>query len=305
MRNYLFALSQNIETLSKTITNGNIESSNTIIQFNKKSLGAIVKEISISEEVFVNFFRDLAWAPLTALTYDIFADKNDSNFKTQMFTQTTLCFVVMIVMSTMYNIVNTCCINTNQKFTQNKLIKSIFIVLGAGLAIPGWDAMQSWGVSIGTNTLKLNTSQAGYFSGIFPGVAEGPTQALTMKLYATYNTGWKKICDEFIANPSQHVWSFIKHIVYFASFGAIPGNMWQVAYQAISDAEMNDTQSTWLEMLYLGLGVALTVCSFNIIFATADTYLNKGNYHIEFPYLASEERLEPQHPERNNDDSII
>ena len=272
-----------------------------LIRFTKDSFATVIKDIALSQEAFINFFRDLTWAPLTFFASDFINSKDNSTLKSQTITQTLISTLAMVIAASVYNLLHGCCSTHKQETTLNKLIKSSFIIGGAGLAIPGWNGMQYMGTQIGANNLGLNPSQSGYFSAIFPGMAEGPTQALAAKSFATYNMGVKKLCDNFLNNPSKFMWQFIKQLVYFASIGAIPGNMWQIAYQALYDIG-NDQLPPWAKSLCIGMGVAFIVYSFNILFGVTDTYLNNNNYHIA--YHDDDNRDGPISYNVNDDDNL-
>jgi hypothetical protein len=172
-------------------------------------------------------------------------------------------------------------------------ISSFFIWVGAGLAIPGWNAFQEMGDQIGL-TLKMTVHHAGYFSSLFPGIIEGPIQGIaSIVLSHIINKSWKHFKMK----------TFLRQILIFATFGAIPGNIWQLAYQAITDQiPAGDYWPVWLSVLVLGFGLAFAVYLANIAFGAGyERIINESHLIIELDVIEEGIKLDANTIEEEND----
>lgn len=244
-------------------------------------------DIASSETSVMNFVRDVTWAPLTYHQVDLFRDDDDSDIITQTATQFVISMLAMIIGAVLYHIIKGIIAppkdSKDIESNWTKAIKTLFIWLGAGLSIPGWNALQLIGHNLGVH-LGLSVFNSGYFSSLFPGIPEGLTQGVISVISAnTVNHTWNKF----------RLKTFLKQLVIFVTFGAVPGDIWQTVYEIITGPlETAENLPDWAITLILGLSLAIAVYLCNVAFGTGfERLINKSHLIIALEAVAESVEL--------------
>lgn len=228
--------------------------------------------------VYYNFFRDFVWTYATyddvgySLRYD---DRwNDENYAQWMYGTLGMIFAMFLHAFL-------CWIMQRQM----PFLIVVVIILSASFAIPGWNIAGRWGSKIGQNNLGLSSINAGYFAGIFTGLAEGPIQELTDTLfnflYDVYKRNETK--ENFSDNFSPK--SVFKRFLFSLFIGCIPGDVWQLVYTAGFEYNIGP-QGTGL---LVALGVGISNVGYGVakakFFAPSATDDNDNSQNIKVPLL--------------------
>lgn len=102
-------------------------------------------------------------------------------------------------------------------------------IAAASLAIPGWNIAAKLGSSLGEQ-IGMSATSAGYFSGLFTGLAEGPIQETITSIGQYIIDPTEKA--KYAENPGQYFIQVLKRLLFSATFGSIPGDAWQLIYNA-------------------------------------------------------------------------
>lgn len=210
--------------------------------------GKIAATGTLGVAVYYNIVRDLTWAQLTYQYYNLefkTADTwHEANGSQWLYSTAAMCVAILPHYLA--------CQASKQKMPWSTAFVNI---ITASLAIPGWNIAaklgNSWGKSLG-----MSPTAAGYFSGLFTGLAEGPIQEAVTSLGQYITAPEEKA--KYAANPGQYFIQFLKRFLFSATFGAIPGDVWQFIYNAGKTNEIGSIPT--------GLTIASGVAFCNIMY---------------------------------------
>jgi len=98
------------------------------------------------------------------------------------------------------------------------------------LALPAFNAMQSVGQNIGETQLNMTVTSAGYFSGLFTGMVEGPIQEVATTIGQVVTNSYSQ-GNDFLSDTRYFLLSFLLRLIFSTTLGNIPGDVWQIVYQ--------------------------------------------------------------------------
>lgn len=127
--------------------------------------------------------------------------------------------------------------------------KSLVAIAAASMAIPGWNWAGYQGQALG-ESLGMTSDVAGYFAAIFTGLAEGPIQEAMTTLGNFLSDSEER--KKFKSDPKEYLKDFAKRFGLSITLGAIPGDVWQLVYNACQTNNAN----IFLTSLAVGLAVA-------------------------------------------------
>jgi len=188
--------------------------------------------------VAYNFIRDFTWAPLTqhSTSYNGQSNVNDSN--DQIYGQWLYSTVAMLSLFTlkfgMNYFIHKCKGLELSKELKHDMYTDTKIILGASIALYGWDqaamAATNYYLQQGYDAIP-----AGYYAAWSPGLVEGPTQYMVPKIIdgivdlLTTREGLKNFFKDS-STALKTVMKLTGGVLINGSFGAIPGDVWQLVY---------------------------------------------------------------------------
>ena len=221
------------------------------VDFHPESRVETLRRNLFSESVLMNAARDFLWGGTTelGLSYSTDANNKAALFLDQTITQAGISMVGISTVGLLY-----------QYFTADKnIFKSICTALGADLAIFPWNYVQL-SIAQALENNGFTPQQAAYLSGVFggPGLVEGPIQSIAATIgdlpHSLRNVDF-----------TTSFYNLLKTI----TFGALPGNIWQLAAQASKDIflALNITNPI-ARFLFSGFLVSVAVGIANVGFST-------------------------------------
>ncbi len=211
-------------------------------------------------QVLLNTVRDFTWTFLSYESLNLYLHQTDNaHYDTsgQWLGQQLWATGAMLMMGLGIAVLSCC-------RSRNLPAKDIAIyTAAAATAIYTWDRGQQIGINCGKRQLSLSSQGAAYFSAIFTGIFEGPTQYALIALSKVISDSEerKKYMD-----VKKACIKLFKDISYSASVGAVPGAVWQIMYAACLQAGIGPVATGIVVMLCVAFANTLVDITYESCF---------------------------------------